>query len=481
MKIRMPEEKWQIFFVTGLANIVTAIASSSINLALPAISEEFGASMSAVSWLPLAVTIIPSCLLLVFGRMADLFGYKRQFIGGFLVFGLASLLAGLFAKNLAGLIFFRCLQGIGHPLMISITQGLCNKSFPANERGKALGINSIFVSIGFSIGPSIAGFLLTRFSWRAIFYFNVPFCLLGIITSVFVLKKDTLKSASTRHMDWPGSLFFAVFIGLLAVSLNFSADWGLVSLKFLSCIIISLCSLFLFIYRENRTDMPLMKLSLYRNPIYALSNAAFLFSYTLQQMNTFLLPFFLINILLLSSRDSGFILLSAPAAMMIFSPIGGRLADRIGHRKPALAGLAILFTGCLLMSFLKESTSAIVVVVGLLLFGVGSGLSVPAVNTSIYSAAQVTDSGMVSGMVATVRNLGSSLGVVFASAIMTMRQNRYFAAGAGQGAGVPDVNKVYLMAQRDVYYFGLFVIVLAMICMIAEPKADKPQNLELRA
>ncbi|MDR0469640.1 MAG: MFS transporter, partial [Peptococcaceae bacterium] len=187
MAIKLPEYKWRIFFVTGVANITTAIAISSISLALPVMSAEFGVSMTAVSWIPLVYSLLPSCTLLIFGRLADLYGYKRQFIVGFVIFGLASVLLPLFATGLTGAILFRCFQAVGYAMMISITQAMCNKSFPPEERGKALGVNSIFVSIGLSLGPSVGGLLLSSFSWRAIFYFNAPFCLIGLATSILVL------------------------------------------------------------------------------------------------------------------------------------------------------------------------------------------------------------------------------------------------------------------------------------------------------
>ena len=213
LQIRLPEYKWRIFFVTGLANISTAIAITSLNLALPVMADEFGVSMAAVSWLPLIFALIPCCTLLIFGRIADIYGYKRQFMAGFLVFGLASVLLPLLSNGLAGAIVFRSLQALGYGMMISITQAMRSRAFPLDERGKAPGINSVFVSIGYSLEPSVGGLLLSNFSWRAIFYLNAPFSLIGFFTAAFILKKDELDHAASRRMDWPGSALFAVFIG----------------------------------------------------------------------------------------------------------------------------------------------------------------------------------------------------------------------------------------------------------------------------
>ena len=465
MRIRMPEYKWQIFFVTGLANITVTTSLSGINLALPIMADEFGVSMSAISWLSLVYTLVPSCTLLIFGRAADLFGYKRQFVAGFLVFAASSALLPLAVSGLAGLILFRCIQAMGYAMLISITQAMCNRTFPANERGRALGINAIFVSLGLSIGPSVSGFLLSHFSWHSIFFFCVPFSILGAVVSVIILKKDEPNQASPRRMDWLGSLFFVIFIGLIVFAINFSAEWGLASVNFLGCILVGVISLLLFIRRETRTDMPLMKLTLFRNPVFSFANGASICSYILQQMNTFLMPFFLMNILLIPSANSGFIMLATPVAMMLMSPIGGRLTDRRGAAIPALTGLGAFALACIMMSTLSEATPVFFVIIALIFFGAGNGLSATAINSSIFSAAPRNESGVASGVVATVRNLGQSLGVAIGGAVMAIRQSHYYARAAEASAEIPEGNGIYLLAQRDAFFVGVCVVAVAIVCM----------------
>ena len=462
----MPEYKWQIFFVTGIANITVTIAISGVALALPIIAGEFGVSISTISWLSLVYSMIPSCTLLIFGRIADLFGYRRQFINGFIIFGLSSLLLPSLAKGLAGLIFFRCIQGIGYAMMMSITQALCNKVFPSNERGKALGVNSAFVSIGLAIGPSISGLLMSNFSWRSIFYFNALISLFGVIISMIILEKDRIIPDTSHDMDWLGAVLFAVSIGLFALSLNFSAEWGILSIKFLACITISLCLLLIFIYRENHTNVPLMKVKLFRNSVFTLANGACFCSYTLQQMTTFLIPFFLMNVFLMSKSDSGLIMLVNPATMMLLSPFGGRWADHRGSQKPALTGLCILAAGCAFMSAMTGETTVFIIIIALVLYGAGCGLSVSAINSTIFSVVQREDSGMASGMVGTMRNLGQAIGVVSSSLIISVRQQYYSTRAVEGSIGFPDGKEIYLMAQRDAYYFGFIIIAIAILCMI---------------
>jgi len=469
MKIRLPEYKWQTFFVTGIANIITALSISSINIAMPIMAEEFGVSMTAISRLSLVFAVITSCTVLIFGRIADMFGYKRQFVAGFLFFALSSLLLPLLSHGLAGAVFFRCLQAVGSAMLVSITQALCNRTFPANERGKALGVNAVFVSLGLALGPSVGGLLLSYFSWRAVFIINAPIGLLGAIIAIIVLKKDELSPASLRDMDWLGSLLFAVSIGLITIVINFSTEWGFSSLRFIGCIAVGVFLLLLFILRESRIDKPLMNLTLFRKRTFSCANIASFCSYFLQQMNLFLVPFFLINILLMTSSHSGFIMLAMPLTMMLLSPFGGRLTDRYGSRGPALFGLCFLAAGGVLMSAMTDVTPAILVIVGMFLFGAGNAFSVVAINTAIFSAVPREQSGMASGMVATVRNLGQAMGVAFAATIMALRQSQYLARAAGEGLEVIDGRVFYMLAQRDTYYFSLFIIAVAVVCMLVIP------------
>mgnify|MGYP000919449360 CR=1 FL=1 len=254
----------------------------------------------------------------------------------------------------------------------------------------------------------------------------------------------------------------------MAVAINFSDDWGFWSLPFLSCLGISLVSLIAFILRENRTAMPLMHLNLFKSRTFTLANCASVLSYMSQQMNTFLVPFFLMNILRMTKSDSGFVMLATPLAMMLLSPAGGHMADKYGSRRPAVIGLSLIILGCTLMSLLQQSSTIYHVIAALILFGIGNGLSVSAINTSIFSAVPKERSGVASGMVATMRNLGQGLGVAFGGAIIALREKEYLAA---LSAGMEK--EAYLLAQRDAFFFGICIVVLALFCMLLTPAKTK--------
>lgn len=459
--------KWLIFAVTSMANLVASFSINSLNLALPTLTKVFGTSQDNVSWLALVYSLLPCCSLLIFGKNAEIYGYKRQFKFGFLFFGLVCILTPIFSVNLGSLIFFRCLQGIGYSILISITQAIVSRTFDSNERGKALGINSVFISIGLAAGPTVGGFLLTHFSWKAIFYFNVPFCILGFIFTLLVMPEDVREDTKSRNMDWLGAFLFAASIGSFSVGLNFSNKWGWISASFLGCMILSALIFYLFILHEKHIELPLMSLQLFKNRTFSMANAVCLLSYLVQQMITYLIPFYLIDILLLSSDRSGIIMLASPAMMMIISPIGGILTDKRGTKLPAGVGLIFLLGSCIIMSTLGQSSDYISVILVLFGMGIGNGLSVSSINTAILSSVPRKNAGSASGMLATMRNLGQTLGVASSSVILASRQMFYSKTTS------MSHKAIYLSAQRDTYYFGIFIIVAALIIVLLLPNSSE--------
>jgi len=183
--------KWSIFWIVGAANFIAAFAVNSVNLALPVLAKEFGITQYAASWLSLAYLLIPCCTLLICGRLGDIFGFKKQFLAGFVIFGLASL--GMsYSDSFVTLIIFRCVQGIGYAVLGSLAQAIIRRTFPKNECGKAIGINSVFVSVGLAAGPTVGGILLDAFSWHAIFTVCIPFAVIGLYSILIADCRNAL-------------------------------------------------------------------------------------------------------------------------------------------------------------------------------------------------------------------------------------------------------------------------------------------------
>ena len=460
---KLQNNKWLIFAVTGVACFIVTYSVNSVSLALPYLAKEFGVAQSSVSWLTMVYSLIPCCCLLVFGSLGDIWGYKKQFAWGFAFFGIVSLLMPILSVSLPVLIFFRCLQGVGYSMLISITQAIIARVFPLAERGKALGCNTIFVSIGLASGPTIGGILLSAFGWHSIFWFCVPFCLLGFITTLVIMPTDE-KRDRNKSLDWQGGVLFALGIGFLSVGVNFINSRGLNSFMFWGCLAVSICGFLLFVFRENRATNPLMALGLFKNRGFTFANAAICLNFIMQQMVIYLVPFYLADVLLLKSHVSGIVMMATPLMMLIFSPVGGSLADRKGTRLPALTGLILIFAGSLIISLLAVDSPLWVIIIALLITGMGNAFFSAPVNSSVMSSVPLQISGMASGMVATMRNIGQTFGVAIGTLFITLGSNYYAARGVEDGA------ELYLLAESRAFIFCMVLVVAAWILVMLLPK-----------
>ena len=439
------KSKWSVFVITSMANLGAAFAINSLNLALPFLREEFCASQAEVSWLALVYALLPCCCLLFFGRLADIYGYKRQYLLGFGFFSAASILAPLLSHSLSVLIFFRALQGIGYSMLISITQATIYRTFPPDECGRALGVNTVFVSVGFVSGPCIGGFLLEYFGWHAIFYFSAVFTVLGFFGAWFVLENDSGGKEGAVSLDLAGSIVFMAATGLFAVSLNSvgsAESYG----RLLIQLGISALLFLLFVKIEKRAKYPLLPLELFRNKAFTLAGCASGLSYLTQQLTTYLFPFFLADVLLFSAKHAGSIMLTAPLLMMLMAPVGGALIDKKGTVLPAVIGLSMMGAACIGISFFTESVSIWFVIFVLMLVGAGNAFSSCAINTTILQSADRSMSGVASGALGTTRNIGNTMGIAFGSAMLELLQNHY-------SAGL-SMAEAHLKAQQIIFLFG---------------------------
>lgn len=448
--------KWKIFAATSICNFISAFSVNSMNLALPTFTELYNVSQSEVSWLALVYSLLPCCMLLFFGSTGDIFGYKRQFVAGFVIFGITSLLTPIFANGLGLLIIFRCLQAIGYSMITGICQAIVSRAFPAEERGKALGVNTVFVSIGLASGPTIGGILLTYMGWQWIFYFCTAFSIIGAIISSIVIPKDGPVKKGIK-IDFPGAILFAAAAGLFAVALNFIDDFGFTT-AIAAAFLVSILFLIAFIFREKRAVTPIMPMTLFQNRTFTIANSASVISYMVQQTINYLAPFYLVSYLLIPSDKSGIVMLAMPLAMMLSSPLGGSLADKKGFKYPAIMGQSLLCLTCIAMAFLPKENGSIMMLALLTMMGLSNGLSVAAINTGIFSGVPYSYLGVGSGMVATMRNLGQTLGVAYGSVMITMRNNAYIAKGI-------EMQDAYLKGQRDTFLIGAMLIIFSIMLL----------------
>ena len=352
------------------ACVITFMATldgSIVNIALPTIAKSFGAGISAVQWVSTSYLLTVSALLLIWGRLSDIYGRKRFFATGLFVFTLGSVLCG-FSSSLLALVSSRILQAIGASMSMALVQGIVTAAFPPAERGKALGLIGSVVAIGSLVGPSLGGLLVQAAGWRSIFFINAPIGLLGIVLTFIVMPES--KGARERF-DAPGALLLVASVILFFAGM-LSFQEGLLPLP--AAIVFALAAFILlaaFLAVERRSKAPLVDGAIFRNRVFTMGVIDSFLSFTAMFSYVFFMPFYLQNVRGLGVLQAGALMSVYPAVTAFLSPLSGALSDRIPYRFLTIAGLLLNATGLALLSTLGPATP--LAVVGGLIFLLGAG------------------------------------------------------------------------------------------------------------
>ena len=400
-------EKASILLVAVISAFLTPFMGSAINLALPSIGADFDADTILLGWIATAYLLSSAVFLVPFGRLADIYGRKRVFLSGMIIFTVSSLLSTL-APGIYSLLAFRVFQGMGSSMIFATGLAIVSSVFPPKERGKAFGLTIASVYTGLSFGPFAGGLLTEYLGWRSIFLFTV---ILGITGIFFLIRKikGEWAEATGESFDLAGSVIYGVSLFLLIFGFSRLPDTrGFV------CLTGGIGGIFLFILYELRIPYPVMQLSLFRNnPVFAWSNLAALINYSATFAVAFILSLYLQYIKEFTPRDAGLVLVSQPVIMALVSPLAGRLSDRVEPRLLATGGMAITTLGLFLLVFV-ESMGMPMLVSTLILLGTGFGLFSSPNSNAIMGAVSKKFYGIASGTMGTMRLLGQmfSMGLV---------------------------------------------------------------------
>lgn len=404
---------YQVLAAIMLGGIMGPIDASIVNVILPTISSYFGSPIATAQWVPLIYLLTISSLLLFYGRLGDIIGYKKVYLAGLACFTLASGFCGL-APTIHWLIAFRGLQGVGAGMMMSVPFAILTAVFPPQERGRALGINAISVSAGLALGPTLGGLLTSLSSWRLAFLINIPIGIAGLLYAGKVLPD--LKGQPGR-MDTAGAVtaFLFLFTFLYFINQTQQLGFSLTSGLILAVAVISgTC----FFFIEAHSPQPMMNLALFKHRTFSLGTLSAILNFMSQYIMVFLTPFYLQRILHYSPDRIGLLMTCFPLAVMAAAPFSGALSDRIGTRLPATLGAAICALAMVAMSFLPSAASAATVGWRLALFGIGTGIFQSPNNSAVMGTVPRPHLGIASGVLATARNTGMALGIATAGLIL---------------------------------------------------------------
>ena len=401
-------QKWMIFTIISTGTFMSLLSATSINVALPILEKEFNASISGIQWVVTAYLLVISSVLPIFGWAGDMTQRKHVIALGFALFGLGGFLCSQ-ADSLSHLIIYRIIQGIGASMNMANSYAAITNAFPANQRGRALGMQGSMVALGGISGPAVGGFLLDLFPWQYIFYITIPFAIIGCILSLIYIPKT--PSQKIKSFDVIGAVTLVAAIASLTISLSQFGRLGWtdteIAIYFISSII-----LFLFFFHwENKQQNPLVDIKMFKNKTFLNGNLAGLSIFLALNANSMLMPFYLHDVLKMMPKDIGMILIVFPIMVIVVAPLSGSLSDRYGAPFFAITGTALMTSALLLMTVSAPYKMLWPFIIALAIFGTGNGMFQSPNNSTTLAVIPVEKHGMAGSIVALMRNFGSVVGI----------------------------------------------------------------------
>ena len=449
------KKEWAILLVILPMTFMTTLDSSIVNVALPTMAKELGTTMAGIEWVVTSYLIAICALILLFGRFGDIIGKSRVFRFGVAVFTIGSLLCGL-SNSLIMLIISRIIQAVGAAAAMATNQGIITETFPASERGRALGMSGTAVALGTMVGPTLGGLIVSVAPWEYIFLINIP---IGILVYIAVIKTLNFRKVDNKvSFDLKGSILFIISIILLFCSINFGQSMGFTNPIIIGSFIISLILLFIFIKGEVKTENPMLDINIFKNKLFSLSIFCGFTSFIAIGAMNIILPFYLQDVLSLSPSAAGFMMTVSPIVLFVVAPISGYLSDKIGSEKISALGLSIMTLAFFSLVIFKENTPLVLVAILIGTVSLGSGMFQSPNNSLIMSTVDKSKLGIAGSINGLIRNLGITVGIALSTSLLyTMMSNKIGYKVSG-----------YVEGRADIFIYGMrFVFIgIAIISLI---------------
>ncbi len=466
-------DRWVVFLLVGIGVFMCTLDGSIVNIALPPIMKDLGCSLSAVEWVPAVYLLTVSSLLLTFGRLSDIRGRRRVYSIGFLIFAAGSLFCGA-AGSVGWLIGARCFQGIGAAMLMACSPALITDAFPPEQRGRALGLIGAVVATGLTLGPALGGMIIHWFSWRLIFYVNIPIGIGAALTANLVLRGGRADSHGEEPFDLRGAVLLTLCLGAFLTVLIQGYAWGYASVPVLPLMLLFILSGAGLVWIERGASHPVVDLSLFSIRLFSLPIVSAVLMFGALFVMIFLMPFYLMMPRGLLPREAGFMMMMPFAFLFVVSPLSGHLSDRIGSRMLCTAGLGFLGCALFLLALIPDSAPLFSIAWRLSLAGLGVALFISPNSSVAMGAVAPNRRGQASGMVAAARNFGMVFGIALAGAVFNSRflelsQGRHLSAYA------PELSGVFMASFKTAMCCGGAVALAGMVAAYSRgPEGKTP-------
>ena len=469
--------KWWALSCTSLGMLLAATNSGTLIIALPELERSLHTSLLALVWVILAYLIAATVLVLMAGRLSDLFGRKRAYVGGFLLFALASLGAG-FSPDGTVLILWRVLQGIGSAFLFANAAALVTDAFPKEQLGLAMGANTMIAAVGLVLGPVLGGALVS-ISWHWVFWFNVPIALAGAAWGALILR-ELAKPDTVRGYDVLGNLTFVLGLTGLVLGVSRGGLSGWQDPIVVGGLIAATLLLPLWVLIERRSRAPMLDLEIFRNRLFAAASAAAFINGLARFALMFLFVFYYQGAQGNSPLTAGIKLMPLALGMLVASPLAGIHADRHGSRALAAIGMFLTAVGLAGMTTLGVQTPYWQSALWLLIVGAGSGMFNSPNTAAMMGVVPAHRRGVAAGARTLLQNTGAVLSIAFVLAVVTsaVPKATLFAVFSGLTRGLSAAKLTPFIENMHVALWALAAVSLigTGVCMLRPRHAQSSDS-----
>ncbi len=399
--------KWWTLLAMSSALALVFIDQTALAVALPAIQRDLNLNNNLLQWVINGYLLTLSTFILLGGRVGDGLGHKRAFLFGSIVF-IAASLGSAAAQSGSWLIVARIIQGVGAAFMLPSTNALVVQAFPKKDRGKAVGLYVGLAATFLALGPFLGGMLTAWFSWRAVFWINLPVALTSVVLASTAVPK--WEATDKMTIDYAGLLLSIGFISGFVLCFMQGSLWGWTSPTIIIVFLLSMFALIGFILLEHRIQHPLVEMALFKNPVFSIALTVTVIVQAVAMVFVFW-AIFIQNVLAYSPLQAGLLLLPAVLPVIFMAPIGGYLRDRYGPTPPMFTGCLLVTLSLIWIGFSSHYQRYVWLFPGLLLYGIGMSLSISGNLATVMSTVTDKQCGIAGAIMGCARQVGNSMGL----------------------------------------------------------------------